>query len=402
MDLNQLKVAVVGAGSGGLALARALALRGASVTVLEQAPEIREVGAGLQVSPNGVAVMRGLGLDQALLARRPVEAGAVSLRDAGGDEGLRLDLARHAPGQSHLCVHRADLIDVLAEGARAAGVRLRLLHKVDAVTPGPRPEIVTCRGARLRADLVIGADGLHSRLRPVLNPGAAPAFTRHVAWRAVLPETGTPAAEVRLYMGPKRHIVTYPLRGGTLRNLVAVEETPVWTEEGWSHAGDPERLRALFSDFGPDVRDLLARVETVHRWGLFRHPVARRWHGEGTALVGDAAHPTLPFMAQGACLALEDAWVLAESLAEGTDMASGLSAYQQARQSRASRIVAAASRNAWKYRLSLPPLRRAGHMALRLGGRFAPGAMVRQFDWIYREDVTRGARLAPSLPMVAE
>lgn len=402
MKLDHLKVAIVGAGIAGLALARALALRGASVTVLEQAPQIREVGAGLQVSPNGVAVLRGLGLEAALDAARPVRAEAISLRDACGEQVLRLDLARHAPGQAHYCVHRADLIDLLAEGARAAGVRIRLLHKVDAIRPGAVPEVVTCGGARVKADLVIGADGLHSRLRPVLNPGGAPGFTRQVAWRAVLPETGTPVPEVRLYMGPKRHLVTYPLRGGTLRNIVAVEETPAWTEEGWSQEGDPDRLRALFSDFGPEVRDLLGKVSTVHRWGLFRHPVARRWHGEGVALVGDAAHPTLPFMAQGACLALEDAWVLAERLAGAEDIAAGLAGYQAARQARATRIVSAASRNAWKYHLSLPPVRAAGHMALRLGGRLAPGAMVRQFDWIYRHDVTGGAALADAAPLVAE
>ncbi|WP_375690582.1 FAD-dependent oxidoreductase [Pseudooceanicola sp. LIPI14-2-Ac024] len=402
MDLNQLKVAVVGAGIGGLAVARALALRGARVTVLEQAPEIREVGAGLQVSPNGVAVLRALGLDQALIATRAVRAGAISLRDSGDDEVLRLDLARHAADQPHYCVHRADLIEVLADGARAAGVRLRLLHKVDRVQPGPEPVIDTCSGARLKADLVIGADGLHSKVRPALNEGSAATFTRQVAWRAVLPETGNPSPEVRLYMGPRRHLVTYPLRGGTQRNIVAVEETPQWTDEGWSQEGDPAALRALFAGFGPEVRELLSRVETVHRWGLFRHPVARDWQGEGVALLGDAAHPTLPFMAQGACLALEDAWVLADRLAMADTMPAALAGYQAARRDRAARIVAAASRNAWKYHLSLPPLRMAGHMALRLGGRIAPGAMVRQFDWIYRHDVTGGAMVETPVPEVAE
>lgn len=394
MDLSAKKVAVIGAGIGGLAVARALALRGAQVTVLEQAPEIREVGAGLQISPNGMAVLRGLGLSDALRATGAVAAQAVSLRNACGTEVLRLDLARHAAGLEYYCVHRADLIGVLAEGARAAGARLRLLHKVDRIQPGDMPEVVTGNGARVRADLVIGADGLHSRLRPVLNGAGRAAFTRQVAWRAVLGAEEDPTPEVRVYMGPHRHVVSYPLRGGTLRNLVAVEEVRTWTDEGWSHQGDPRALARVFSDFGPEVQRLLDRVTEVHRWGLFRHPVARNWTGEGTALLGDAAHPTLPFLAQGANMALEDAWVLSDALDRAGDLASGLAAYAAARRGRTVRIIDAASRNAWKYHLSFPPLRAAGHMVLRLGGRIAPAAMVRQFDWIYRHDVTGGAVLA--------
>ncbi|MDF1854117.1 FAD-dependent monooxygenase [Pseudooceanicola sp.] len=397
MDLKQLNIVVLGAGIGGLAVARALALRGATVTVLEQAHEITEVGAGLQISPNGLAVLRGLGLESALMATAPVRARAVCLHDFSGADVLRLDLDRHGRDQPHLCVHRADLIAVLAAGARAAGVQIRLLQKVKTVHPGAVPEVETSSGARLRADLVIGADGLHSRLRAVLAPKLRPVFTGQVAWRAVLHEPTDPLPEVRLYMGPHRHLVTYPLRGGGQRNIVAVEETKAWTEERWSQVGDPEVLSRRFADFGPEVQRLLGRVGPVHRWGLFRHPVVDRWHGPGVALLGDAAHPTLPFMAQGACLALEDAWVLADALAQADGRDAGLAAYQAARRDRARRVVAVASRNAWKYHLSLPPLRAAAHAALRLGGRLAPAAMLHQFDWIYRHDVTGGVVLADAV-----
>ncbi|WP_088625392.1 FAD-dependent monooxygenase [Oceanicola sp. 22II-s10i] len=393
MSLSGTHIAIIGAGIGGLAAARALALRGAEVRVLEQAAEIREVGAGLQVSPNGMAVLRGLGLDTALKRTGAVRAEAVTLCNHHGEEVLPLDVARHGTG-GHYCVYRADLIDVLAQGARAAGARIGLMHQAAEVHGGARPEIVTMQGARVRADVVIGADGLHSRVRPALNGAAKPFFTRQVAWRAMVEETGPLEPEVRLFMGPGRHLVTYPLRGGRARNIVAVYETPEWTEESWSQPGDPAALRALFAGFGPEVRELLSRVETVGRWGLFRHPVARRWHDGGLALLGDAAHPTLPFMAQGACLALEDAWVLAETLDGPGALPDRLAAYQDRRARRAARIVGAASRNAWKYHVSLPPLRAAGHLALRLGGIVAPAAMVRQFDWIYREDVTGGAVLS--------
>lgn len=387
MTVRGLRVAVIGAGIGGLAVAQALAQRGAEVSVLEQAPEISEVGAGLQISPNGAVVLDALGLGAGLRAKS-VAAQAVQLCDYRGGAVLRLDVARAGAGGYHF-LHRADLIDLLAEGARAAGVRLRLLQKVAGVAGGARPKVLLSTSGTTDADLVIGADGLHSVVRPVLNGQAAPGFTGQVAWRALIPNTAARGPEVRVHMGPMRHVVSYPLRDGRLLNIVAVQERVAWTAESWSQTDDPLALRAAFRDFCPEVQAMLAAVEHVNIWGLFRHEVARNWHGEGLALLGDAAHPTLPFMAQGASLALEDAWVLADALDRAGDLASGLSRYQALRAPRARKVVAAASGNAWKYHLSFPPLRWAAHAALRAGGRLAPGRMIRQFDWIYRYDATR-------------
>ena len=134
---------------------------------------------------------------------------------------------------------------------------------------------------------------------------------------------------------------------------------------------------------------MLARVEKVHLWGLFRHPVARIWHGEGATILGDAAHPTLPFMAQGACMALEDAWALADALDGTGALSEQLAAYQARRAPRARAVVEAANGNAWKYHLSFAPARFAAHTALRLGAALAPERMIRQFDWIYGYDVTK-------------
>lgn len=383
MPLDGLRIAVLGAGIGGLAAAQALARHGADVTVLEQAAEIAEVGAGLQISPNGCAVLDALGLGAALRGRA-LQAEAVQLCDFHGAEVLRLDLTGR--GGAFLFLHRADLIDVLAMGARAAGVRMRLLQRVTKVEPGPRPRVDLASGATFEADLVIGADGLHSVARAALNGMTAPFFTRQVAWRALIPNTAGRGPEVRVHMGPMRHVVSYPLREGRLLNIVAVQERAAWTAESWSQTDDPQALRAAFADFGAEVRAMLAAVEQVHLWGLFRHPVAQVWQREGVAILGDAAHPTLPFMAQGACLALEDAWVLASALAQAQTPAAGLARYQALRETRARRVVDAASRNAWKYHLSFPPLRWAAHTALRAGGRLAPERMLRQFDWIYDYD----------------
>ncbi|MFD0857788.1 FAD-dependent monooxygenase [Roseovarius aquimarinus] len=382
MDMQGLDIAVIGAGIGGLAAARALALRGARVRVLEQAGAISEVGAGLQISPNGFAVLRALGLGDALRGAG-VQGSAVALYDYRRGPVVRLDLTRLA-SRDYWFLHRADLIDILHEGARAAGVRIELGCRV--TDP-----------AALDADLVIGADGLHSVVRRALNGTLAPFFTRQVAWRAVIPHDGSRMGEARVHMAPRRHIVSYPLRGGSALNLVAIEERAGWSEESWSAAGDPEDLRARFADFGAETQAMLAQVERVGKWGLFRHPVAPLW-GEGRlAILGDAAHPTLPFMAQGASLALEDAWVLAASLHTAPDLASALAAYQSAREDRARAIVEAANGNAWKYHLKFKPLRAAAHAALRLGGAIAPGRMMGRFDWIYGHDVTDGAApLSPS------
>jgi salicylate hydroxylase len=387
MSLSDLKILVIGAGIGGLTVARALALRGADVTVLEQAPEISEVGAGIQVSPNGFVVLRALGLDP-MLSNRAVEAEAVSLRDYGGAPVVRIELSQ-LDMRGYYFLHRADLIDILADGARAAGAKLRLLQKVVSVTPGDRPRVDLANGASLGADLVIGADGLKSKVRDALNGSAAPFFTRQVAWRAVVPEDGAFApCEAQVFMGPHRHLVTYPLRGGRQRNIVAVQERAAWAAESWSQEDDPMALRAAFGDFCPQAQDMLSRIDKVHLWGLFRHPVAETWHGGGVALMGDAAHPTLPFMAQGACMALEDAWVLADELDGAGDIDTRLARYQLRRRDRTRRIVDAASGNAWKYHLSFGPLRWAAHTAMRLGGAIAPERMARQFDWIYGHDVT--------------
>jgi salicylate hydroxylase len=386
MSLIGQSITLVGAGIAGLACARALALRGARVTVLEQADAIREVGAGLQISPNGAAVLRGLGLGAALESAGMAATGVRLIDGPTAEPVLSMDLRR----REFRLLHRADLIALLVDGAREAGVEVRLLQRIETVDlTGPRPRLVTAQGATYTPDLLIGADGLQSRTRAALNGAAAPVFTGQVAWRAVLPETDDTAAVAEVHMGPGRHLVSYPLREGRQRNIVAVEERSRWVEESWSLRDDPMDLRLAFETFSPRVRGWLDRVEEVYLWGLFRHPVARHWHGGRAVLLGDAAHPTLPFLAQGANMALEDAWVLADCLARHDTPEAAFAAYQQARAARCARIVEASTANARAYHLA-SPLREIAHLGLRLGGRIAPQAALRRYDWIYRLDVTAG------------
>lgn len=250
-----MKITIAGAGIAGLAAARALALTGHEVRDCEKSPEIKEVGAGIQVSPNGYGVIRALGLADALDAVS-IRAERVRLGDGPtGREVVSLDLMRRGGDAGWRFVHRAKLIDILKDGAEAAGVALETGIDID-----PPPS-----GAALPGDdLLIGADGLKSRARARVDEASKPFFTGQVAWRALLPDDdASPVVEV--HMGPGRHLVSYPLIGG-LRNIVAVEEREGWAEEGWSHTDHPANLRGAFTRFSPRVRGWLERIEHVHLW----------------------------------------------------------------------------------------------------------------------------------------
>ena len=372
-----MPVTVVGAGVAGLATALALARRGAVVRVVEQAQETGGQGAGLQISPNGASALSALGLAGELLSNGLVGE-AVTLRDfRRGRAVLRLDLRRRQAGQRpFVLIHRTRLIALLLDAARDAGVEIDFGKRVlDYEAP--------------QGGVLVGADGLHSGLGGLLNDRGAPQFTGHAAWRAVIEDDAPPGApEVQVFMGPGRHLVTYPLAGG-LRNIVAVEERDSWTHETRVLEGDSAAIRAAFAGFAPEVGDWLARAERVCLWGLFLHPLAGRWHDETRVLVGDAAHPTLPFLAQGANLALEDAWMLADCLA-ARPPSEAFALYRARRWSRAARAVAAANANGRNYHLRHPIMRASAHAVLRIAGLVVPGAVLRRYSWLYNYDVTMG------------
>jgi salicylate hydroxylase len=381
------EITVIGGGIGGMAAALACAQRGARVTVLERADALRELGAGVQISPNGMAVLDALGVGDAVRARS-VAGRTVRLLDGrAGTDVLQLDIGA-LPG-SWQFVHRADLLAALAEAAAETGVDVLTGQPVASVAAdGDSAALHLWDGTVRTTPLAIGADGIRSVARAALGPVAPTRFTRQVAWRALIPATEDSPPEARVFMGPGRHLVAYPICDGRVMNVVAVQERKEWAAEGWTQPDDPESLRAAFADFAAPVRALLDDVDDVYLWGLFRHPVAQAWHAGRLVALGDAVHPTLPFLAQGACMALEDAWVLAASLARHDRPEDAFAAYQHARRARCVRIVGAANANARVYHLR-DPLRSLAYGAMRFGGAMAPDAPLKRFDWLYRHDVTR-------------
>lgn len=382
MNIEGLSIAVIGGGIGGMAAALALRQRGANVTVFEQAPELAEMGAGLQISANGMAVLRALGV-AGVDPVAGLRSSGTEIRDYRAGRQVA-ELPGPAAGPTYY-YHRADLLGVLSKAAIHAGVALRVGARVHHVDTCPsESEIVIEDGTRHRVQCVIAADGGRSVIRPLLNGPEAPAFTHQVAWRATIPwSRRNQLARAVLTMGPGRHVVTYPLRDHTLMNIAAFEERSDWQEEGWRQRGDPDELRQRFSDFGGLAGEVLGQVQDPHLWALFLRPVADRWQNGQVVLLGDAAHPTLPFMAQGACLALEDAWVLARAFDEQPNKGEALAAYETRRRLRAQKVVAAAAANARNFHLR-GPLRLAAQAALMAAG----PRLSRRYEWIYDEDVT--------------
>ncbi|SMY09658.1 FAD-dependent monooxygenase [Flavimaricola marinus] len=375
------RVTVVGAGIGGLTTALTFAQSGAEVTVLEQAPALTEVGAGVQISPNGMAVLRGLGLGPKAEATS-IQAQKLAPTDALTGRTLAyLDVST----DDYHFFYRPDLIDLLAQGCADAGVRIRTGFRVTTGEDG-----IDLGSDDDAPDLIVGADGLHSNFRPLLNGSDAPFFTGQVAWRATIHKPDAPAI-ARVWMAPGRHVVTYPLRGDRL-NIIAVREQASWTPDGWHMPDAPEAMQAAFSMCGDELRGILADVSETRLWGLFRHPVAEHWHGRaGTgqtiAILGDAAHPTLPFLAQGANLAIEDGWVLAANCSQSSDLDGALTRYQDSRRPRVSRAIKAANGNGANFHLS-GASRVAAHTVLRIVGKVAPSLLQSRLNWIYRHDVT--------------
>lgn len=359
-------VLIAGGGIGGLAAAITLAQRGAQVQLFEKAPAFSEIGAGLQLSPNAMHVLAALGLDKLISAAGFTPEFAALRNYRAGKILLKTPLnpfCRARYGQAYIHIHRADLQRIFVQAARTAGVKLYLGAAITALEQNDRQITIHTQKGRFTGDILIGADGVRSLLRRHITPSAAPRFTGQIAWRGTLPASALPANSLppaaNVWMGPGKHFVAYYLRGGALINFIAAEERGDWQEESWSVKGDPAQLRAAFAGWDPRVTRLIEACakdadNPAYLWGLFDHAPLAGWTQGRLTLLGDAAHPMLPFMAQGAAMAIEDAWVLSQQLLTMPDLDMALAAYETYRKPRASKIQSISRRNAALFHAARP------------------------------------------------
>lgn len=392
-----MHVLISGGGIGGLTAALAFLKFGHTVTVLEQSPVLDEVGAGLQISPNGMRVFEALGVS-ARVEKDAFRPRSQELRfGRGGGRILSIplrDASRARWGGEYLHLHRADLVEALAGAledrapdALHLGRRVISYSQDDAAVTAYLQD-----GASVRGDLLVGADGIHSAIREQMIGPDTPRFTGHVAWRAVVPvsELGAdaPPESACVWVGGRRHAVTYRLRRGSLANLVAVVESKTPETESWTTTGAREQALKDFKRWSPVVRSIIEKAPVLNRWALYDRLPLERWSDGRVVLMGDACHPMLPFLAQGAVMAIEDAFVLAQRVTRTPDLSDALADYEAERKPRTSRVQAGARNNASLFHRGDPLTQLATYGPIWLAGQFLPSVAHGHYDWIYKHDVT--------------
>jgi salicylate hydroxylase len=340
------EIAIVGGGIGGLAAAAFLHRAGLAATVYEQAGELKEVGAGVVVAPNAARLLRALGVLGAFAERAvPLETGWEFRRWRDGAVLSSEDLATKCErlyGERTYTAHRADLLDAVQRAVPAASVRLgKRCVALDA--DGPRPTLTFADGERVAADVVIGADGIHSMVRAALTAPAPPAYSGLCAFRALVPAARAPAFARRpaqtLWVGPGHHLVHYPISAGELVNLVAFAPAGDYTTESWTATAPIGELLAEFAGWDERLVSLIRAAGTPGRWALLDRAPLTRWSSGTVTLLGDAAHPMFPFFGQGAAQAIEDGAALARCLAaDPADPAAALRRYESLRIPRTTRL----------------------------------------------------------------
>jgi 3-hydroxybenzoate 6-monooxygenase len=387
---QRLPMLIVGGGIGGLAAALALSRKGLRVELIEQAPQFKEIGAGIQLGPNVFRMFEILGLTEAMSALAVFPEHLIMMDSITGAEVTRIPVQgefRKKFKYPYAVIHRADLHRVLLEACQGSNlIKLVTSQKVVRIEePADRVIAHTDTGERYEGCGLIGADGLWSTIRQIVVGDGKPQVAGHITYRAVLPTSEMPP-ELRwwsmvIWAGEKVHLVQYPVRGGELFNLVAVFHSARY-EEGWDSFGDPAELHERFAKTCEPVRTLLGKIESWRMWVLCDRPPIKNWSRGRITLLGDAAHPMLQYLAQGACMAIEDSVCLANKVEDEGDLPAAFRAYRDARYLRTGRVQIMARVYGEFYHASgvARELRN-----LMLGAR-TPEQAFESMEWLYGED----------------
>jgi salicylate hydroxylase len=387
-----MKIAIVGGGIGGLTAALALSQNAHDITVFERSAGIREIGAGVQISPNASRLLHSLGLGAAY-SEISVNPHRVVLRRWEDDSIIRatdLDesfLSQHRVPLAN--VARNELVEILGDAVAArANVTMKFSTHIVSVEPGDASsEVIFVDGSSQSFDIVIGADGIHSVVRPCVGGVDKPRFSGSAAYRALVPRNAVEdlPIDVTNRMGPDRHVVSYFIgRNRSHLNLVCISPEESWETESWTEQGTKDDLYSRFEGWSPEFLSLLGRVEEpIFRWALYDREPLEQWGIGTTSLLGDACHPMLPFMAQGSCQAIEDAIVLARCLSDAntSDAASALRRYEDARQGRTAQVQTSSVMNRDLFHLVDGQEQKDRDMIFSIS---PPGMSI--LDWVYEYD----------------
>lgn len=336
---------VIGGGIGGLAFALALQRRRIPVAVYERAPELGEVGAGVMLTPNATRALEHLGVLGEVEAAATAP-GVTRVRHFQTGELLSTtDLGEaftRQHGHRYYCAHRVDIHSALLRAVLSNDPQcVHTSHDFfDSRQIEGRVQAQFRNGVTVNGRLLVGCDGVRSVVRPMIGFQDGAKFTNNIAWRGLIPVEDLPAhqrgPEITIWSGPKRHVVEYTIRNGRIKNYVAIANSPAWEDEGWSKRSNVDAALNEFEEWHPDVRAIIAATppDTGYVWGLFDRDPLDHWSKGLLTLLGDAAHPMLPFLAQGAAMAIEDAVVLARCLAKSTEVSDALEGYERLRRER--------------------------------------------------------------------